>query len=612
MTQLFIAGVEAVLPQSFSVAVKRENPFFTKSGEYTYDCTLRLDNPVNLSLWGFLNRLNKADEVQTSRTAVLMADGRVYCRGTEVVTKWTEQTVSIQIVSGEAELNFFIGQDRKIEDLWLGDIGTTLDELEGRYDDYMFDTLPTLHKTYGESDYCLPTINAGGTVLNRMFKGYASESGQAEPYYRFTDATPQPYLCALLRRLMQALHYNEDREWLNPLEDTPFRNLFLVNTVRTTEYAKMLPGWTVKDFLSEVERLTGCVFITDNSDPLHPTVDVVLKTSFYQDASELPLSNVVDAYEAEVADDDTREAEFTASDVSYELPDGQLQKLMRLPDDYLSTATIIEHATLADMQADAAQNPNALHRVAGRDRLYILSTRQWYSVDTACLVEVNQFSNLDRENNTSTLELKITPAPMDVLSGCKGEVITLGAVAADNEDEEVEDERPIEQQIQEYSKKDAQAGDLYCAFFNGFSLDNYRPLAYTDAYHATVQSQLFAPFATQTIAILPEGSLRLQDLDADYYQGGYQIDTAHPVTFSTFDPNRIDVRQVYVIGNRRYVVRDCEETVTAEGRQKLWKLTCFPIDISDTAMYHRWVLTRGVWDDGGAWLDDGRWNDSPT
>ena len=87
------------------------------------------------------------------------------------------------------------------------------------------------------------------------------------------------------------------------------------------------------------------------------------------------------------------------------------------------------------------------------------------------------------------------------------------------------------------------------------------------------------------------------------------IHTRHAITFETYDPNVIDPRQVYVIRNRRYVVRDIEETITTEGRQKKWKLTCYPITITDTAIENRWVLTDGVWDDGGAWLDDGRWND---
>ena len=37
MTELFIDGVSVVLPAAVEIQVKRENPFFTKNGEYTYD-----------------------------------------------------------------------------------------------------------------------------------------------------------------------------------------------------------------------------------------------------------------------------------------------------------------------------------------------------------------------------------------------------------------------------------------------------------------------------------------------------------------------------------------------------------------------------------------------
>ena len=69
----------------------------------------------------------------------------------------------------------------------------------------------------------------------------------------------------------------------------------------------------MKDFLTEVERLTGVVFITDN---LNKTCAILLKTQFYANARQFTVRNVVDAYEAESQDDDSREAEFTTSDVS--------------------------------------------------------------------------------------------------------------------------------------------------------------------------------------------------------------------------------------------------------------------------------------------------------
>ena len=615
MTQLIIAGVETVLPQNFSVTVKRENSFFTKSGEYTYDCTLRLDNPVNQKLYGFLHRLNKADQVTTNRTAILMADGHVYCRGTEVVTKWTDQTVSIQIVSGESELNYFVGQERKIEDLALGSIDVQLADLEGAtFDVGLEDAWPTAHRTYGESDFCLPTINAGGTILNRITTIREGVETDVSDGYYFTNATPQPYLCALLRRILKALNYNVNTATINQIENTPLRNLFIVNTVRTASYAKMVPGWTVKDFLTEVERLTGIVFVTDNTDPANLKCSILLKSIFYQDARQIPLNDVVDEYQVEVESDDSREAEFTSSDVSYSLPDGSYYKLMKLPEGFLQSATVITHQSIADLVNNAYNTPDAVHTVSGTGRYYVVVARDWvdpltHTIGLKCLMEIDQFRNLDRANTDSTLELKITPAPMDVLPGYKGEVITLDENQTDTDGDSEDTDTDIEQRIQNYTKQESQAGNLYCAFFNGTYYDQQCPIAYTDGEHAYFQEMYYSNLFQKHQTGAPSGSLRLADLDADYYQGGYQIDTAHAVTFQTFDPNHIDPRQVYVIQNRRYVVRDVEETITAEGRNPLWRVTCYPIEITDEAIENRWILTRGIWDDGAAWLDDGRWND---
>lgn len=611
MTQLFIAGVETVLPQDFSVTVKRENSFFTKSGEYTYDCTLRLDNPVNCQLYGFLNRTNKSDQLDTDRTAMLIADGHVYCRGKEVITRWTEDTVTIQIVSGESELNYFIGQDKKIEDMDLGEIEDANISASGG--------------TYPQCDYCLATVrNTNGEILNRP--GNAGGRRTGDRMYT-ADTRPMPYLCALLRRLLNALGYNVGREMTNQLEQTQFKNLFLVNTIYTWEYAKMLPGWTVKDFMTEVERLTGIVFITDN---VAKTCDILLKQTYYYEAHQLALSDVIDAYETELEDDDSREAEFTASDVSYDLPDHHWAKLMKLPEDFLAQAEIVDYPNIAAL-VSSQPNPKVVKRDESDGRCYIDVSREYTPrhqeepETEEYMIEVNQFCNLDREDNESTLELKITPAPMAYLGKYNMEVIDLGSTdgykdydaseegGGDNPNTETGD---VEDVIRGFEKTESAAIDLYCAFYNGLT---YRAaggtgrgiVVYTDADHGMIQNLLWAINPAGVSFPGLEGSLRLKDLDEGYYQGGYEIDTRHAVTFETFDPNVIDPRQVYVIRNRRYVVRDVEETITAEGRQKMWKVTCYPITISDEAIEKRWILTKGVWDDGAAWLDDGRWNDNP-
>lgn len=601
MTQLLIAGVEVTLPQNFTVTVKRENSFFTKNGEYTYDCTLRLDNPTNRTLYGFLQRLNKTDQLDTKRTAVLIADGHVYARGTEIITRWTQESVTIQIVSGESELNYFIGQDQKIEELDLGEIETTV-------------TLISPTDSFPDVEFCLPTIRSqSGYVYNRYIRGHVMAGRRTgNTIIPGSDLRPQPYLCALLRRLMEALGYTVTE---NNLENTQFKNLFLVNTIFTTEYAKMLPGWTVKDFLTEVERLTGVVFITDN---LNKTCAILLKTQFYANARQFTVRNVVDAYEAESQDDDSREAEFTTSDVSYDMPDSYWSKIVQLPEGYLEAADIEEFDFVNIDTAISDFKKVYKDRVTGRyyikvSREYEVQQQNTTATDTF-RIELNQYGNLDREDTDSTLELKIVPAPMAWLGMVGCEVVDIGTSDGyksygeeSAQTEESTESEGAEGDIRSFEKKEAAAIDLYCAFHNGSVLGNNTPVAYTDAYHALIQALLY-PMIVDAI-LGPEGSLRLKDLNDSYYQGGYEIDTRHAITFETYDPNVIDPRQVYVIRNRRYVVRDIEETITTEGRQKKWKLTCYPITITDTAIENRWVLTDGVWDDGGAWLDDGRWLD---
>ena len=627
-TQLFIAGVEVVLPQSFSVTVKRENPFFTKSGEYTYDCQLRLDNPTNQQLYQFLFRLNNTAQVPTGRTAILMADGHVYCRGTEVITQWTDQTVSVQIVSGESELNWIIGQDRKIEDINPGSVAAV--------------------------DCCYPiVINAAGKPLNVVHWSWNPDG-----LYEWNNVCPQPYLPALVEKIVTALGY---QVVTNQLRGTDFEHLFIVNTTGSYQIGDILGGWTVKDFLQELEKLLGIVFVTDNTNQASLRCSIMRKTRYYEEARQLPLSDVVDAYEAETEDEGSEE--FTASNVSYDLPDGRWSKLMKLPDYMPADAQTEEYGSLADIATAAWAATAADHTIytdTSTGRKYIRADRHHTRDDIEWtekfLIEVDQFADLDRQDADTTLELKITPAPLSHTCPFKvgehnvWEVVDLSSIDTydidqlipgngipDSGDDEDGEEETFEDAIREAEKKDKSAEHLYCAFCDGGltivgTIYKAYPVVYTDTYHAYAWSILYSgglhadtyhvypgniiysgefdyPDTATPDPGTPSGSLRLQDLDSDYYQGGYQTDTAHTVTFETFDPNVIDTRQVYVIRNRRYVVRDVEETVTAEGRSPLWRVTCYPIEISDEAIDNGWILTRGVWDDGAAWLDDGRWND---
>ena len=625
MTQLIISGTEAVLPLSFACTVKRENSFFTKSGEYTYDCTLHLDNPTNQELYGFLGRTNKSGQIDTGRSAVLIADGHVYCRGTEIVTRWTDETVTIQIVSGESEMNYFAGQDKRLGELNLGNMTTDSWSVMRshilRHD---------IDRNSG-SKYCLPPIRlANGQMANFWTSGSGNEE----------LILPQPYLIPLMEKVFIALGYTTVDLRRMRTESSGFDYLFLVNTLHSTSYSKIFAGWKVLDLIEAVEQLTGFIFVVGSAGN---SITAMKKGDFFADAVKYTLRNVVDQYEAETLEADSQDdADWATSNIKYGMADNDATKLMALPEGVSLLATTkhynnidgiinaikaygTDYATAkADKVIYVDDSTGRKYITAERNshdyKIIVAHTEPYYQIqfdgsqhNKPVLLEVDQFAMLQHGEGLPEIEIGITPAPMTFTETVGTEIIDLTAIGdVTGDDGEEEDAETFEDYIGDYQEKDSTAMNLYAAFFNG--MYRYVAEAYTDAGHAAALDKLYGYSVTWDGETDDEersftGSLRLKDIEDSVYTTDYGIDTAHPTTFETYDPNVIDPRQIYIIRNKAYVVRDIEETITAEGRRKNWKLTCYPLKTEDVSVADRWVLERGGWDDGAAWLDDGRWND---
>ena len=67
-----------------------------------------------------------------------------------------------------------------------------------------------------------------------------------------------PYMATVMEKMIQALGYQIVE---NQFTDTPWKYQLIIHAQQTTEYAKMFPGWTVKEFLEEVEKLYGILLL---------------------------------------------------------------------------------------------------------------------------------------------------------------------------------------------------------------------------------------------------------------------------------------------------------------------------------------------------------------
>ena len=108
MTELYLDNKSVVLPSNLEFKLYYDNAYFTSTSTHSLD--IELPMPVNYHVFGMLNRLDVEKKSVTFK-AYLIADGRVLLNGTALVLAVTDKSVKVQLMSGNAELNFLTKGD---------------------------------------------------------------------------------------------------------------------------------------------------------------------------------------------------------------------------------------------------------------------------------------------------------------------------------------------------------------------------------------------------------------------------------------------------------------------------------------------------------------------
>lgn len=630
MTEVYIDGVAAVLSKEFSIQVKRENPLFTKNGEYTYDITLPLDNSTNAALYSHLNRLNSVAEVKSDRKAILVADNRVYCNGTEVITGWTEKTVSVQITSGNSELNWLIGADKLISELEFNPARIDTED-NSRPNEGLLDL------AWPESEFCFPEIriDSTGEIINQCRWETASEAANVNEPLIQRPRLPQPYLCAYIRRIIAALGYT--LEW-NQIEQTTYSCLFVAN-LYGRNWADVSPGWTVMDFLEEVERMFNCTFVIDSRKK---TARLLANAAYFAGSQTQHVRWVEDVYETEI-EEDNELTDYENTRIGYAFPETDYWKLNRLEDGYVEQAEPQEIP--ADYQPEISlfariNNYIVDNRDIDTDTLLHDGTNEAYALLHTRPAEgqtmytefyvMDRFAPVNREAEDS-LELTFLPVMTEIAEVLIEAETAAGAgsihtnyiraaveeASADSTEEEnpEEGQAEIDKILNWEDPDEPSACQVYIGFYDRPDVVTYTfadsdssilikfPYVWIDQYVV-----LGTPY-NGTFAPVRSASLRPAELAKTFWQGSYNIRYDQAVKLSSHDPNLYDPAGIFEIRNRRYVCREMEFTLDANGRKGAWTGTFYPISISDTEADARWILADGKWRDGGVWLDNGRWLD---
>jgi hypothetical protein len=398
MTELYINGYLAVLPTGVEFSVVEDNPFLTKSGEYTLDLELDLRNPVNAKIFGHIDRFNRKETLE-KLPAILIADSRVRMRGSAVIQGHTGDSIKIQLLSGNSELNYFIGADKKMEEL---DLGTEAAITQNK-------ALDTLNKFYPESNFvCTPVISEILSVFNEYRYGTVS------------NIAMMPYLLCYVQKIPEALGYSVVENQL--LDDRMLCRLYIPNAKKTLHYNEVLAGWTVEDFLIEIEKFCNVVFVIDREKL---SVRIVRFYNWDKNDEKVYIDEVIDDYETEY-DSDSEINVINYETVKYDLPSDDYYKYKSLADFVLENTEIEEFETVQDLKAalnplSAYYNKNKIYHVKKHVLFGFLEidSDSYYVVEELLentlygLLRVNEFSPAGKKDG-NTIELKIIPAKMAV------------------------------------------------------------------------------------------------------------------------------------------------------------------------------------------------------
>ncbi|KAA6330159.1 hypothetical protein EZS27_021111 [termite gut metagenome] len=409
MTELYIDGYPAALPEDFEIDFFAQNPFFTKNGEFTYDIDLSLLSLVNARIYKHIDRLH-ANSFFTGRRAVLVSNANVIAAGTEIILKVENSTVKIQITSGNSELNYLSGGEKRIRDIDLGEITNLPTSV----------AIQSLYSSYPSFDYvCTPVFlvyerdESTTTAQNsKLCNEVNFEVDNITGYEPGTQLIPQPYLVACMTKVCSALEYTIELISL----PTKFYKMIVINGYNTRKFNEMLPNWKVNEFISEIEKFCNVIFVVNQ---LTKTIRIMNVYEFYENPQTvyIPSDQVTDSKEKNFDKDESLYILY--KNVKYDLPSRTEYKYTCLSEDLIALCQKIYVATYADLYqiAQPSQYYNQLIIYVTNDTgLEFVMTSYLNSAGAKRyrFERVNSFKDVINKESQEETVLKIIPAEITI------------------------------------------------------------------------------------------------------------------------------------------------------------------------------------------------------
>lgn len=567
MTELLIDGKRVSLPSDLSFDLIFENPYFTKSSTHTLDVDLPM--PTNRHVFGMLHRMDVTKQ-KVTLPAVLIVDGYQLLNGKALVLGTTDQTVKIQLMSGNAEFNF----------LTNGDI--YLDEVDWANDDYTY-----------TNGYYLSYIKTEDVLSG---PGYM-DTGETIVYpdrQAVIPAEPVPYLTKLVRVIVEHFGFEMGTSYL---DDTWMRHIFCVGGTTLERNSKwhykskircwgLMPHWTVKDFFSHLEEFAGVIMMID--DKTHQAMLIDMNTFFLENSVQ--VDEVIDEYETDIESENDAESNVTMGNTGYDLPSSTNDGYNRLENRIVITA-----------ESKKAADYNSLVQLWEKDSepvrlrtIYKTSGRSYITKDGQ-FTEVDLYGNLIRDTESTEVDnsLRFVPAAIvreqvNLYKVGEGQRIVKAGEFQVVVPVSYYDSSPIKnhitniqeviegnEQLTEKSSKDIMELAV-CPGMKSFAVGSYQleiPAPFMDYTQKSVNQAGDNEMISLSLHEVCEQSMGAR------HRSLMQISSAVTYKIDFLLDSVPDVRKPFIIHCQKYFAKQIKVTVTADGFGRLMQGEFYKIEI---------------------------------
>ena len=657
MLLLYLGENLVTLPADTSVKLTRENPYFASAGDYTLELTLPLAGcPANRLALGPLNfpHASRAGLAARRLPMQLVTEAGTFV-GHALVTSVDQEQAKLQLIAGRSAFDHAIdGEDRYIDRM---DLGKAWEKFPDRLPFDVFngpDNSDNRCSKEGDPFSHMPVYlrslwhdNAHASEALTMLRGrwpdtdsvlfpiYSEDSGkfcnqlmledqhsqvwlpycqQVAGVLHVTPCAPQPYLLEVVERVISAAGYSPDLSFFKADSCTHIaRRIIVANTRCTPDIAAMLPHWTLREFVENVQNALGVVFVVEGR-----TVIVQPRQLWYGASQKaVMLEKVTAEFSADIeTGDDAEQKTTSAGNVGYDFSTADDQ--LSLPDEVWQYCHIKEFLELSSLRSHVATLSK--EERAKSDTLFIdLEAGNAYaflhdaaSPDSYHLCQLDHYGPLvrtDIRERDSITKLAVEPLPMK-LSRMGNRLHTGSDEILDKPSALFPDALPMlcskdkaeagpeafsidlavnntEDETTQTEDEDSKPGSLPLAYWDGQTTArredthtdeawNNVPcaVALTFIEHATDGSRILHPHLQLAAGLPQEGPFRLKSTrqSSEYigtlYQGNSTIDTRIEHEFQFLD-RATDPQRPYIINGRRYACHKLELTLTPQGLEPL-------------------------------------------